>query len=344
MSTTPSALQSGMKSFWSRPEGKTGIIVLGIGAAALLWFWGLVVPYVVSMLSDTLHMGVLGLEIAGLGYLVFGKMPRRIYRLAMRAITGLVIQIDPIGILKDNLLQAKKRRDELNSKVGEVAGSKQTLKDIIGKNKNTIQQDLAAAEQAKKMAAASKDPAQQLRMSYEIKLRTNDIARLEQSDENYGNLLAKISELYDRLVKLSAGVDFFIADLEGTVREEEVKYKVINSTTSAFKTAMKIIMGDPDENDIRDQDLQYLADSASMKLGQIDDMTRLSQHFMDGVDLQNGIMDTKAAAELDAYEQKLLTSGDQGAVSLLNGGAVVDTEAVLVKSSPATYGGYFDKK
>src|SRR5216683_492030 len=320
MSTTPT-LQSNLKSFWSRPEGKTGMIFIGGIAIVALYFWGLIVPYVLSMLADTVHMVFLGLELAGVGYLVFGKMPRRIYRLAMRALTGLVIEIDPIGILKDNLLQANKRRDVLNDKVGQVSGSKKTLQDIIAKNKRTIEQDLGLAEEAKKRSLDSKlDAATRLRMQYEMKLKTNEVARLQQSDENYDALLQKISELYDRLVKLCAGVDFFIADLEGVVKEEEVKFKTINSAWSAWSTAMSIIRGNADENDLYNQDLQYLADNASMKLGQIDDMTRLSQHFMDSIDLQNGAMDSKAAAELDSYEQKLLTSGDQGAIALLNGG------------------------
>jgi hypothetical protein len=314
------------------------MIFIGGIAVAALWFWGLIVPYVVSMLVDTVHMAVLGLELAGIGYLIFGRMPRLIYRLAMRALTGLVIEIDPIGILKDNLLQAKKRRDELNDKVGVVRGSKQTLQDMIDKNQRTIEQDLATAEEAKRRSTDPKlDQATKLRMTYEVRLRTNDVARLQKSDENYTALLQKISELYDRLVKLSAGVDFFIADLEGTVREEEIKYKTINSAWSAFSKAMLIIRGNASENDLYDQDLQYLADNASMKMGQIDDMTRLSQHFMDGVDLQNGVMDSKASAELDAYEQKLLTSGDQGSISLLTGGgtSLADLEPAQKANPPA---------
>ena len=32
--TTPASLSENLKSFWSRPEGKTGMIFLGIGGAA----------------------------------------------------------------------------------------------------------------------------------------------------------------------------------------------------------------------------------------------------------------------------------------------------------------------
>src|ERR1700719_248430 len=204
---TPSGLvQSNIKSFWSRPEGKTGMIFLALGVGAVVWFWGVIVPYIVSMLVDTVHMAFLGGELAGMFYLVFGKMPRRIYRLVMRALTGLIIQIDPIGILKDNLLQAKKRRDELNEKIGVVSGSKQTLKDIIAKNQRTIEQDLALAEEAKRRSTDTKlDAATRLRMQYDMKLKTNEVGRLQQSDENYTGLLTKISDL-PTVRKLSTAV------------------------------------------------------------------------------------------------------------------------------------------
>jgi hypothetical protein len=290
------------------------------------------------MLDNTLHMAVLGLELAGLSYLVFGKMPRRIYRLIMRAITGVFIEIDPIGILKDKILEAKKKRDELNDDVGKVRGSKQTLIDIIEKNKKTIAQDLALAAEAKRRSTDPQlDLASQTRMQYEVRLRANDVGRLQNSNQNYSALLLKVSELYDRLVKLSAGVDFFIADLEGTVREEEIKYKTINSAWSAFSKAMSIIRGNADEDDLYQQDLEYLADNASMKLGQIEDMTRLSQHFMDSIDLQSGAMDTKAAEELDQYQQKLLTSGDAGSISIVTGATVVpQVQAVPIDRKTGT--------
>ena len=339
----PSSIGSTMKSFWSRPEGKTGMIFLIALAVGAAFAWGMIVPYVVSMLADTVHMAILGVELAGILYLVFGKRPQLIYRLIMRKITGLIITIDPIGILKDNLLKARKRQDDLRGRVGDVSGSKQTLKDIMAKNKRTIENDLATAQEAQKRADSAIDPASKLRMQYEVKLRTNDIGRLRQSNENYDLIFQKISEVYDNLVKLSAGVDFYVADLEGTVREEEIKYKTINTAWSAFSTAMSIIRGSADEQDLYNQDLEFLADNASTKLGQIDEMMRLSQHFMDGVDLQNGAMDTKASKELEAYQQKLLTSGDQGAVSLLTGGSTLPMKEAVKVPAISDYDNFFKR-
>ena len=54
--STPGNLGQDLKSFWSRPEGKTGMIFIGLAAAAVVYGWGTIVPFIVSMLADTLHM------------------------------------------------------------------------------------------------------------------------------------------------------------------------------------------------------------------------------------------------------------------------------------------------
>lgn len=348
MSATPvgplgGSFGSQVKSFWARPEGKTGMIILGLIAAGVLWNIGIIIPFVLSMMIDLFHIALLAIGTVAILFVLLSKRTRLVFRLLSRWLTGLVIEIDPIGILKDKLAQARKRRDEMNDQIGSVRGSVQTLKDILGKNKQTIQQDLAIAEEAKKRSANAKEPAEQLRMKYEVQLRTNEIGRMERSNESYQALLQKISELYERLTKMAAGVDFFIADLEGTVREEEIKYKTINKVSSAFGKAMSIIRGSADEQDVYEQTLEYLADQASMKLGQIDDFTRLSQHFMDSMDLQNGVMDTKAAKELDAYEQKLLTSGDQGTIALVTGGEGIPQKEPVAVRAKAVDDDYFSK-
>ena len=344
MSPMGQGLGSNVKSFWKKPDSIAGWVILAGLVATGAVFFQAVSSYVLGLLTDALHMAILGLELAGLAYLVFGKKPRLLFRLLSRKLTGLVIELDPIGILKDKLLQANKKRDELNQKIGVVSGQRRTLSDVQQKNKAKIQQDLAEAEEAKRRQADPRmDPASKLRMEYDLKLRMNDVARLQASNEKYADLFNTINTLYDRLTKLSAGVDFFIADMDGTIREEEIRYKTVNATYSAFSAAMSIIRGSAEDNDLYDQTTQFLADNASMKLGQIDDMMRLSQNYMDSIDLQTGASNTQAMAALDAYEQKLLTSGDQGSIALLTGGTNVPQKESVPVAGQAGYDSFFKK-
>src|ERR1700756_445331 len=136
MSITPSTPNLGqdLKSFWSRPEGKTGMIVIGIAAAALVYGWGMIVPFIVSMLADTLHMVFLALMLAAVLFVIFSSRTHLLFRLIMRWITGLIVNIDPIGILKDHLSQMRKRRDLMLQQISNVSGQIQYLKNVIDKN------------------------------------------------------------------------------------------------------------------------------------------------------------------------------------------------------------------
>jgi hypothetical protein len=51
----------------------------------------------------------------------------------------------------------------------------------------------------------------------------------------------------------------------------------------------------------------------------MEDFQRLAQNFMDTIDLENGAVETEALEKLDAYEQKLLTSGATDTAFLLPG-------------------------
>src|SRR5215469_17902771 len=132
--STPASLGQDLKSFWSRPEGKTGMIFLGLGAAALLYGWAKIVPFIVSMLADTLHMALLAAGLAAVLFVLFSSRTHLLFRLLMRAITGMIINIDPIGILKDHLSQMRKRREVMAQQISNVSGQIQYLKSTIDKN------------------------------------------------------------------------------------------------------------------------------------------------------------------------------------------------------------------
>src|SRR5919204_2864791 len=138
-------LQPSEKSFWSRPEGKTGAILLLAGAGALVWGWARVVPFLVAMMADTLHLAVLAAAAAALLYVAFSPRTHLVFRLLARAITGVVVEIDPIGILRDRLAQMRKRRDEMSTRIREVEGQIGVLERAIEKNRTSAEESLKQA-------------------------------------------------------------------------------------------------------------------------------------------------------------------------------------------------------
>jgi len=92
------------KSFWQKPEGMTGLVFL----AAILGAAGFLIATsgaaILSFISTTIGLVV---ALAVLGAIVFMALDPKMrnlifyaYKSVMRAITGMFVQIDPIGILK----------------------------------------------------------------------------------------------------------------------------------------------------------------------------------------------------------------------------------------------------
>jgi hypothetical protein len=321
MSITPSAPNLGqdLKSFWSRPEGKTGMIAIGLAAAALVYGWGMIVPFIVSMLADTLHMIYLAAILAAVLFVIFSSRTHLLFRLIMRWITGLIIDIDPIGILKDHLSQMRKRRDLMSQQISNVSGQIQYLKNIIDKNQALANENMRLAAHAKKIATSTADQNEQLRMALQMKAKANQAGRLQKSNLSYQQLLNKLQNIYELLSKWAVHIDFYIEDTDNEVRQAEIEYKTINTAYRAYRTALSVIKGTGDEKEMYNQTMEKLAEEAGRKLGEMEDFQRLAQNFMDTIDLENGAVETDALEKLDAYEQKLLTTGASDTPFLLPG-------------------------
>jgi hypothetical protein len=338
MSLTPVTPNLGqdVKSFWSRPEGKTAMIVIAALAAAFIYGWGKIVPFLVSMLADTLHMVYLAAILAAVLFVLFSKRTHLLFRLLMRALTGLIINIDPIGILKDHLSQMRKRRDVMAQQISNVSGQIRYLKDVIGKNQQMANENMRLAAQAKKVATTTSDQNEQLRMALQMKAKANQAGRLQKSNLSYQQLLGKLQNIYDLLSKWAVHIDFYIEDTENEVRQAEIQYKTINAAYRAYRTALAVIRGSGDEKELYNTTMEKLAEQAGRKLGEMEDFQRLAQNFMDTIDLENGAVETEALQKLDAYEQKLLTSGDSDTAFLLPGATAAPAPVPAAQSGDAS--------
>lgn len=308
-----------LKSFWARPEGKVGMGVLALAAAFGIYEWGTIVPFLVSMMEDTVHLALLVGGFVVAGWVLFSKRTHLIFRLAMRAMTGMVITIDPIGILKDRLQQMRVRRAKMEEQIGNVSGQLGTLKNIIESNHKNANKKMELAEYARLQAGKSTDDATKLKMSLQTNVQAAAAGRLEQANSNYQSLLTKLQNIYDLLTKWAVHVDAYIESTEDEVRQQEIQYKVINAASGAMRQAMSVLKGNATEEDMYNTTMEYLADQAGQKLGEMDNMSRIAQNFMDNADLQNGAVTADALKQLDAYEAKLALPGNTDTAFLLPG-------------------------
>jgi len=298
-----------LKSFWSRPEGKTAMLIYAAIAAICIFFWGEIVPWLLNMLIDTLHMAYLvGILGAGL-YLVFGKRPQLMFRVIVRKLTSLFVAVYPIEIIQDKLLQMKKRRDKMNEQIALVNGSITKLKRVIAQNHADALKGFGMASQAQKMAGSAQDATQQLQMQLAMKQQARKAQRREQSNIGYQSLLERLQKVYSFLTRYAANVDFFIEDTQDEIDQKKTEYETTNSAFGAMKQALAVIKGNATEEDIYDQAFDQIENTVSTQLGMMDDFQRISQNFMNGMDVETGAVDDSALQALNAFEQKALTAG-----------------------------------
>ena len=240
----------------------------------------------------------------------------------MRALTGFVIEIDPIGILKNYVEDMRKNRASMDGQIGNLRGHIQNLSGIIATNEANRVKSLKMAGQAQKQGLA---PA--------FQLNARKAGRLEQSNMTLQTLLDKMTGLDKLLNKLRDTTDIMVQDMEDEVQVKEQERKALLAGYGAFASALKVMKGDPDKRELFNQAMEYLAEDYSQKVGQIEDFMRTSQGFIQTVDLENGVFEQDALDKLDKQldmkaEQMLLAPIEKRALP-----AAVAAQPVAVPAS-----------
>ncbi|WP_233883038.1 PspA/IM30 family protein [Tenacibaculum piscium] len=315
------------KSFWEKPEGKTGMFFTALLAGGSMYFLYKALPYLVNIVENTLHLGLL---LAGLGALIYvildPKMRNLIfymYKSFMRWITGLFILIDPIGILKSYIDDLKDNLKKMNKQIAVLKGQMRRLQQIMNENKKNINNNL-------KLASAAKEKDKKGIMI----LKSRKAGRLRESNLKLDELYRKMEILYRVLTKMYENSEILVEDIEDQVLVKEQERKAIRASHSAMKSAMNIISGNNDKKEMFDRALEAIADDVSMKIGEMERFMEMSNGFMDSIDLQNGIFEEEGLELLDKWEKEgvSLILGNQKDL-LVNDSHSVDLDAPTFKQT-----------
>jgi phage shock protein A len=285
------------KSFWKRPEGVTGAIFMA-GLAAGLGF--VVVTFgaaIIAALSNTLVLGVTITLLAALVYMVIDPKMRNLiwysYKSVMRWITGLFVQIDPIGVLKTYISDLRKNHRNMSKQIGALRGQMRRLGKTILENKKGI-------EKSTKLAQKAKINNQQSQLALELRR----IGRLKESNAKLDVLYKKMEVMYRVLKKMYENSEILLEDLKDQISIKEAERKAIHASHSAIQSAMNIISGNQDQRYMFDEAMESLAEDVAMKVGEMERYMDLSSNFMDSIDLQKGVFEDEGLKMLEEWERK----------------------------------------
>jgi hypothetical protein len=286
------------KSFWERPEGATGLVFLLAmiaGGGYLLYSY---LPTLIELAQNTLYLSGMLIALSTIVYVILDPKARNLiwfgYKSFMRAITGLFVRIDPIGVLKSYIEHLESSLSKMTKQINQLRGQMHKLKELIVNNQKEIQINL---QDASKYKDSEKQQAQMI-------LKTRKAGRLQDSNMRLEDLYKRMETLYRILSKMQETSYVMAEDLKDQVMVKETERKAILASHSAMNSAMSILKGDPDKRVTFDMALEAIANDVSNKMGEMEQFMDMSEKIMKGIDLQNGVFEEDGLKMLEEWEKK----------------------------------------
>ncbi|MEL6656832.1 MAG: hypothetical protein AAFP77_07155 [Bacteroidota bacterium] len=298
------------KSFWQRPEGITGLLFLAAlvaGGGYLLSTvnWGMIFANTLYLAGTLAALGVIV-------YMVLDPKMRNlvsyIYKSIMRWITGIFVQVDPIGILKSYVEELQGNLRKMNKQISQLRAQMHKLKEIIVNNQREIKSNLQMASKAK---ASQKTNV--------MILKSRRAGRLKESNLKLEDLYKRMEVLYRVLTKMYENSQILSEDIKDQVAVKEQERKAIHASHSAMKSAMSIISGDPDKRAMFDMAMEAVTEDVASKVGEMERFMEVSSNFMNSIDLQQGVFEEEGLKMLEKWEKEStsLLLGDEKSHLLL---------------------------
>ncbi|MEA5405060.1 hypothetical protein VB776_19150 [Arcicella sp. DC2W] len=288
------------KSFWSKPEGITSLFFLAAIGAFGLYYFNIIVEFLIKVTANTLYLGFL---LAILGFFIFlitSKDVRTavffLFKMLMRNITGIVVQLDPIAIMKIYISDLREKREQMSKQIDILAGQLVKLNKKIGENNENIKAKFGEANKANSM---TDKPG----MKEAASLASIEAAGLQEMNEKLLPLQRNMKTILGFMEKVQSSADYIIKETEIKVKLKEAEYEIVKSSSNALKTAISIFKGNPDKKFYFDESMEYIQDDMSKKLGEMKRAMDYSMDFINSVDIQNGILTDKGQSMLDAYNK-----------------------------------------
>lgn len=308
MSTSPN-LPTNLpsKSWTDKPDGKAGAVLLGAGGLVAAWY---LFPMAILLLTDAIHIGILLGTIIGVSWLLFTDNQIRrtfmiAYKLVMRKLVGCMIELDPIGIVRNIITQMKAQLSEMDLMLGQLKGVLTDLTTRIFKNKAESDKSMKLAAKAKSFLETEKDPLEKLKWQGEMTTNSNHGTRLSDTNVRLNLLATKIQQMYDIEIRWRTAADYYIQDKESLVDDQEQERKAVNKAYGVYQRAMRLFANN-DQNELFDRTMDFMAEDAASKLGQMQDFQRIASTFVSKMDLEQGVVSDDAMKALEQYQSSLL--------------------------------------
>jgi hypothetical protein len=301
-------------------------IPIAILTAVFLFFGGPIGVFLVEAMDNMFHIAILGGIFTFIGALFLDPKKRAwyAYRSLTRFLTSLMVDIDPIGILKSY-------RERMQGKLQEMMESLSALKGQRVKTSKHQQENLASLDNEYRLL----QQAQKVNDTAQMSVHQKQIVRLEQRKTRYEGEMNRLNLLVQIMDKYYKLCDSTIADMSNEIKCREDDQAEARESRKAVGAAMSILKGLP-EQELWDEATMKLENDYSQAMGEVENFLDVTKSILSSTDMQDGADASKAMEMLDAWSKKNsnVALGGQGAQMTKTD--IIREAAQQISGSPAT--------
>lgn len=281
-------------SKWEKPGGTTGMIVLGVVVGAIAINITLIMNFIAAACASTLSAIGMAAALFLVVYCLFDPRIRNIgstiYFMIMRKIEGLLVDYDPISIVKRKIMQMNKKIQEITDNMGKLRG-------LIDKSEKRIQDKKKQCDHDFQLLNKYKETGKM----QDAAVYERQVTRLTEVIKNSEARLIQSKQWYEIMGKLKHQAELTVLDATNEVNERVEEWEMIKAQHKAFTSIVGIINGKDDQFSLFTRAMDHMADDISQKLGEMSFIIEETGGLMSKIDMDNLVMSDKANALLAQY-------------------------------------------
>ena len=281
-------------SKWEKPGGTTGMIVLGVVVGAIAINITPIMNFIAAACASTLSAIGMAAALFLVLYCLFDPRIRNIgstiYFMIMRKIEGLLVDYDPISIVKRKIMQ-------MNNKIQEITDNMEKLRGLIDKSEKRIQDKKKQCDHDFQLLNKYKEAGK----AQDAAVYERQVTRLTEVIKNSETRLIQSKQWYEIMGKLKHQAELTVLDATNEVNERVEEWEMIKAQHKAFTSIVGIINGKDDQFSLFTRAMDHMADDISQKLGEMSFIIEETGGLMSKIDMDNLVMSDKANALLAQY-------------------------------------------
>ncbi|MFI5296488.1 MAG: hypothetical protein ACHREM_00200 [Polyangiales bacterium] len=296
------------KNWLSRPEGKVGavvgVVVLLLLAGLGVYAWGTMLPWIITMLENSITAAALcvalALIVTVVGVLIFDPRWRNLatygYKAAMRVFTDrCIMAIDPINVMNIYVETLKENIAQMDESIEAFGGQIEKLRDRIAKNEGSRLHSFKLMQYAKNHGPE---------MQAQLYLQSRKAGRLRTSNLKLTDLLHDLERYMVTFKRMRAGSAILAEDIQSEVEVMATERETFLASSSILNKAKKVMEGGTDERELFDMAKEQTTEAYRLKMGEIEVFMDSKKDFLDGMDMDNGIFAEDGLNQFAEWEAK----------------------------------------